>query len=67
MALKEYKDSAIYVTTMLVIFVLSFIYSPYLYNDIGMALLYSGFYGFTIGSGLYFGFQYGYKKMIEKI
>lgn len=66
MALKEYKDSATYITIMLIIFILSVFYSPYRQTDIGMALLYSGIYGFVIGSGLYFGFLYGYKKMMGK-
>ena len=59
MKLKEYQESITYITVMLVIFALLFFY-------IRMSIIFSGFYGFTIGSGLYFGFQYGYKKMIEK-
>lgn len=57
--LKEYKDSTIYITTMLIVFAMYYIL-------LRSSLVVSGFYGFTIGSGLYFGFQYGYKKMIEK-
>ena len=52
---KGYRESTIYVTIMLVIFILSFINS--------MNILSSSFYGFTIGSGIYFGFQYGYTKL----
>ena len=59
MILKEYKESVTYIIIMLIIFALAFFYMR-------MSITVSGFYGFTIGSGLYFGFQYGYKKRIEK-
>ena len=66
MALKEYMDSAIYVLTMLVVFILYFIYSLYCNIDMVMAFIYSCFYGFIIGSGIYFGFRYWHIK-IKKI
>jgi len=57
--LKEYQESITYIIVMLIIFAMY-------YFLLRWSLIASGFYGFTIGSGLYFGFQYGYKKMIEK-
>ena len=59
MILKEYKESITYIIIMLIIFVFSFLY-------IEISFIASCFYGFIVGSGLYFGFQYGYKKRIEK-
>ena len=57
MILKEYKESITYVTTMFIIFVSFFIYST--------ELIYSILYGFIFGSIIYFGFEYGYKKIIK--
>ena len=66
MKLKEYKDTVIYIIIMLIIFIISFIFSPYRNTNLWMALIYSGGYGFIVGSSLYFGFQYGHKKMRKK-
>lgn len=65
MALKEYKDSAIYIITMLVVFVVAFFYSPYRHADMVMAFGTSGVYGFVGGSMFYFGFA-GFRKRVKK-
>ena len=57
--LKEYKESITYIIIMLIIFSVFYFY-------IRMSFIISGFYGFIVGSGLYFGCLYGYKKRIEK-
>ena len=65
MALKEYKDTTIYITTMVVIFVAAFFISPYRHTDMVMALGISGAYGFIGGSMFYFGFV-SFKKQAKK-
>lgn len=65
MALKEYKDSAIYIITMIGVFVVAFFLSPYRHIDMVMALGTSGVYGFIGGSMFYFGFT-GFKKRFKK-
>lgn len=66
MSLKEYKDTITYVTTILVIFLISFFYSPYRHTDIWMAVCTSGIYGFVAGSFAYFGYASVKKRTKRK-